>query len=92
MSDDPTDLPGCQVAVLSVGEPPPEPSYCDEARLLICDLCRDAVDALWLLSPHRPPDLGWGLADGELFICRRCADAVRPVPKLSCQSRRRQER
>jgi hypothetical protein len=48
MSDDPTYLP--------------EPWYCDDRRSLTCDLCRDAVDELWLLSPHRPPDLRLGLA------------------------------
>jgi hypothetical protein len=92
MSGDPTYLPGCQVAALSAGQPPPKPWHCDDRRSLTCDLCRDAVDALWLLSPHRPPDLGWGLDDGELCICRRCAEAVRPVPKPSSQPRRRQER
>jgi hypothetical protein len=92
MTGDPTYPPGCEVAVLSAGQPLPEPWYCDDRRSLTCDLCCDAVDALWLLSPHRPRDLGWGLDDSEVCICRRCAEAVRPVRKASSQPRRSQGR
>jgi hypothetical protein len=70
--------PGSNVAVLPPGAPLPEPWYCDVHPTLECSLCGHAVDALWLLSPHRPADLGWGLSDGELCICRRCAEAIRP--------------
>jgi hypothetical protein len=92
MSDDHTYLPGCDVAVLSAGQPLPEPWYRNNHRSLTCDLCCDAVDALWLLSSHRPRDLYWGLDDGELCICRRCAEAVRPVRNPSSPPRRKQER
>jgi hypothetical protein len=81
MIADPTNVTGSDVAVLPAGQPLPEPWYSTHRRTLQCDLCRDAVDALWLLSPHRPPDLGWGIDDGELCICRRCTEAIRPVTK-----------
>ncbi len=62
--------------MLPPGDPLSDPWYSDGS--VECDLCGDAVDALWLLSPHRPPELGACLTEGELCICRRCAEAIRP--------------
>jgi hypothetical protein len=81
MSADPGYVAGCDVAVVPAGQPLPEPWYRADRRSLECDLCRDAVDALWLLSPHRPPDLGRALPTAN------CASAG-AAPKPSDPSRK----
>lgn len=59
------------------GVPLPEPWYSADCPELLCELDGRAGTELWPLI-HYPPHPDFGLVDGELLICRRCAEAVRP--------------
>lgn len=65
------------IATLSAAAVLPEPWYADTRATLDCELCGALAAELWPLG-HYPPDPDWDLDDGELCICRRCADAIRP--------------
>jgi hypothetical protein len=65
------------VATIPPGRPLPTPWYSADHDALDCELCRDVVDELWPLLDY-PPDPDAALSPGELCVCRRCAEAVRP--------------
>ena len=67
-------------AVLPPAHPLPEPWYSADHRGLACQLCGDDVDELWPLAdyPHDPDAV---LSPGELCVCRRCVEAIRPVER-----------
>ena len=67
------------IALLRPGQPLPQPWFAVvDQPALTCDLCGGNVDELWPLADH-PVDLEVDLRDGELCVCRRCAEAIRPV-------------
>jgi hypothetical protein len=55
----------------------PAPWYGCDPPSLECDLCGGLVGALWPLL-HYPSDPDFAPADGDWFVCLRCALAVRP--------------
>lgn len=66
------------IALLRPGPRLPEPWYVVDQLSLTCDLCLDDVDELWPLADY-PTDPASDLRPGEMCVCRRCADAVRPA-------------
>lgn len=66
------------IALLPPTAPLPEPWYATDQLALVCDLCLTVVDELWPLTDY-PADPAADLPPGELCVCRRCAEAVRPT-------------
>ncbi len=66
------------IALLRPGRALPQPWFVVDQLALTCDLCTGDVDELWPLADY-PAEPDADLRDGELCVCRRCADAVRPV-------------
>lgn len=70
------------MASIPPGHPLPQPWYSADRRELDCELCGEIVDELWPLLEY-PPDPDAALSPGELCVCRRCAQAVRPAVPAS---------